>query len=642
MENRSKNFDFFTESGNASNKKKNMWKKIWFWIRIVLYLFVFALSLSACVQTCVIKSSNYTGAGAEFYRNKNEVAPRVASFEAKNKKDGEFYKYERVQNSNIFLKNKEHNNILEKLHQQDQANKGSLGEYNSSTYSSAVHFSDDKDDKFIHNENGKYLFYSGRELSLTRKEKKQKLTLENKLQNQGEIENYDSIYDGYEDIVWMSYKVIKTKTKNKTETTIISHLPTNEKDKTADGKWIIKKEKLQNKDLKRELKSAKTYDDIKKLPKNGLSGREAFARDVFETLYRKTFKTKYYVDRLNRSISARGWSDVKSLSAYINKIYNEIISNGQIELTNEELELINTYQDVIREYLATSGYDIQANKYIYNGKVPLNLDSEVQKATYSAAGYWRYGPFYGLIVWPLSLLTQALRTSMPDMNGWATIITIIVVVVLTRLITLGLTWKSIVNQSRQEDIKAKKAKIDAKYAQYDRTNKQMKARQQQEVMELYKKNNINPLDSFISLIVGMPIFIAIWRVIQCIPDIKSTHWAGLDFSATSWRELFAGKFVYLWIIVASVLIQALSQYLPKLLTLKRFKERTTIEDKAALKKANRTQNLISIFFLIFTVIFTAGVQVYWIIGGIWSVGQILLIHWFKKSKYYREKYLQKK
>lgn len=635
----------------------------------------------------------------EFYKNKSEVAPRAIAFNAinengrvTNENSDTAYKYAKDNNANIHINKRDHSEILEKLHKQNTENKNALGEY--STYSSAIIFADEKDkSKFVHNENGKYLFFAG--LSLDKDRQKHHKTVKDVLESRKDKELYKPLYDTYNDIHWFSFNTYKL-TSGKVLLNALVGLPFVKG--ATEGQWVLKQEYLRSEKIleytidpkkhdqttllaksdldtsyvqkgggNRKLTSITSLTEINGLEQTSYKSRILYSRDILETLYRKTFSKKFYTEKLEKSIKDRHLeAEVKNIYDYIKWIDKQIDIDKTMTFNDDEKLLINTYQSVMYEY--TNLINLSASIYTYTGhdkkgkeielsaydytsgtssfvpddKAPLNTDAEVQKPIYNAQGYWRHGPFYGFFVWPLALITQGLRSSMPNMYGWASIFTIIIVVILTRAIQLSITWKSIVNQSKQDDIKAKKAKIDAKYAEYDKSNKQMKARHQQEIMELYKKNGINPIDSFVTAIVSMPIFVAIWRAIQCIPEIKSTHWAGIDFSSTSWREIISGNWIYLWILALSLAIQAVSQFLPKWLNMKKFKERTTLEDKAALKKADRMQNIMAIGFLFLTVVFSAGVQVYWVIGGIWTIGQVLAIHYFKKSKYYREKFLQKK
>lgn len=86
MENRSSKFDYFkqNQSKKSSNNKKAIWNKVWLVIKIILYVLLFGLTLTGCIQTTVVKSSTFTGAGTEFYSSENKISPTVATFKQKN------------------------------------------------------------------------------------------------------------------------------------------------------------------------------------------------------------------------------------------------------------------------------------------------------------------------------------------------------------------------------------------------------------------------------------------------------------------------------------------------------------------------------------------------------------------------------
>ncbi|RIV16286.1 membrane protein insertase YidC [Mycoplasmopsis gallopavonis] len=235
---------------------------------------------------------------------------------------------------------------------------------------------------------------------------------------------------------------------------------------------------------------------------------------------------------------------------------------------------------------------------------------------------------------------QSIRSPLPSLNGWSSILAIIIAVILTRLVTLALTFRTTMMQSLQEELKTKKAAIEAKYKGFE-DNKTMKLRKQQELSALNSKYNVNPLDMLGATLFQMPIFFAMWRVIQGFPEIKATVWLGLNFSSTSYKELLSGNFVYLWILIAVIAAQLASQLIPQWLNRKRLKERATLAEIEALKKSERTQKMMMIVFTVITVLFTAGVQVYWMFGGIWQIFQTIGIHYLKKTQWFKERYSKK-
>ncbi len=85
------------------------------------------------------------------------------------------------------------------------------------------------------------------------------------------------------------------------------------------------------------------------------------------------------------------------------------------------------------------------------------------------------------------------------------------------------------------------------------------------------------------------------------------------------------------------LVQAISLFTPRLLTKRRDKKRINAQQKAALKKANKTQNIMMVVFIVFAFIFTAGIQIYWIFGGLFTTVQNIVNHFIIKKQSMKKK-----
>lgn len=105
-------------------------------------------------------------------------------------------------------------------------------------------------------------------------------------------------------------------------------------------------------------------------------------------------------------------------------------------------------------------------------------------------------PLYNLLVW--------LYVNLPVMDiGLA----IIVVTLLVKGVLFPLTFKSLKSQRELQEIQPKIAELKEKY-------KDDKEKMATEMMAIYKEHNVNPLASCLPLLIQLPIFIALFRVLR--------------------------------------------------------------------------------------------------------------------------------
>ncbi|WP_027334598.1 membrane protein insertase YidC [Mycoplasmopsis felifaucium] len=751
---RSDNFNYFSKEDQIKKQKKSLWKKIWFWLKIVLYVMLFGFSLTGCIQSCVIKTSNYTGGGIEFYTSKDNVSPHVTTFKANNalskseieklKSDGvdttqfnfeqnNVLGFKEHQSANFNLSRRLYGNVLTDIQKQTVEYNGVYGAYKNINTALQLFDTNNQiiggEQQAVYNKNNKYIFAT---VPVETDEKTVIGFKYESIYNPGELKEWSYIDPGFNFDSYFVYDKADNKYKlnlsayadDKTNTGIL--LSGKFKDKITVGSGKTARDVQFDKEL-----STLTVADNNYYYNAGVNsdqyGLGKFRRDIFEALATSTFyseNSSFYTKAIEEAKTEYGVNNYSELSKYVVaqvtskdktkmqtlalsptiyvalKKYTENISHyinrtgfvAENQINPVKIQLVNQFDEALKNYndqlnivnnaqVAYDSLKTPENKKVLDEAVAklngykkllegansslsqnltitspapgsimtvkqsllsnMPLNSEPQRVIYDWGTAWKLGPFYGLFVWPLAYISSALTTAIPIWSGWGTIIAILVITIVLRALMLGVTFKSTVNQSKQEELKSKKAKIDAKYAEF-KNNKQMKARQQAEIAELYKKNGINPLDAFATMIISLPVFLAIWRVIQALPDMKSTVWLGMSFAETSWQRLFFHtEWPYLGLLIVVGIVQGISQFLPKLLTMKKFKERTNLEEAKALKKQNKTQTIMSLLFFFITFIFSAGVQIYWIISGLWTIGQTLGIHYFKKTAYYRRKYLQK-
>ncbi|QJR44287.1 membrane protein insertase YidC [Mycoplasma miroungirhinis] len=646
---RSKRYDFFNPQHNSNDKNikketKTIIKKVWKWIKILLIVFVIGTGFVGCAQSFGLRSPVKVGTGFETYLKKQDISPNIEVF-SYNKDTQAFNRSNngKIVKDNPYLK-ADSIDELKAINQQITNNEGDVYTYKSQTLGIQLQDAEGKNlSGNIYKTNDKYLIFAkGDE------------------KGNGSIKKYDNV------TTWTNIYNIQNLewTTKKTQEKIV------EKENGID------KEKVIEIDVKDKIKNI----NISVLPNYLLttSLQAKFNRDTYQALISNS--TKLFKDDLSKTKlnsqdpnSITYWDSIfknanVSQDATALETINGFIKNLQNKkdksLTEEEINVITKVESFIHsntiEYGNLTGLSFVSNNknnegfnivtfktisdkgnYIDSNSTLLNsLFGEAHRPIATWAEYWQFGPFYGLFVYPINQLLGGIINATSQLGGWSVIIGLLITVIITKLIVVAISYKSIFASQKQQELNDKKAKIEAKYAPY-KGDKQMEQKKKQEINEMYKKNHANPFTAMVSSLIAMPILIVMFRIVQASPEIKHSVWYGIQMSATSYQNLLAGEYRYLPIILISVLIQLVAQMLPKLLNRKKDKRRTNVYEREALRKSNKMQNIITIVFVGFGVIFQAGLQIYWIITGIWQILQTMTVWKIERTNFYKTKILPK-
>ncbi len=247
----------------------------------------------------------------------------------------------------------------------------------------------------------------------------------------------------------------------------------------------------------------------------------------------------------------------------------------------------------------------------------------------------QYGPLYGAFVFPLAQLAMGIGEIFNYMSiAWGVIISITVIVFLTRGLGALLSLKGTANQMKMQEVQTDVAKIKAKYSKYDlKAEPRMKQKQQAEIMALYRKKEINPMGSLGTIFITMPIFISLWIIISSLPAYKVVFMGQFTWAVSSFWGMFnMGWFflLYLLIGISVGLVQGISSKVPTWLSNKR-KGIKTIDEatKAAQKKQNKTQNIMIGVFVFMGLTVPALFAFYWICSGFFTIILELIKHAWK-------------
>jgi len=173
--------------------------------------------------------------------------------------------------------------------------------------------------------------------------------------------------------------------------------------------------------------------------------------------------------------------------------------------------------------------------------------------------------------------------------GW----TIVVLTLIIKLALYPLSYKGMVSMQKLKDLSPKVKEIQAKY-------KNDKQKASMHMMELYKKHGANPMGGCLPIVLQIPVFFAIYRVLLNSIELKGAEWI-------FWINDLALMDPYF---VLPVLMGA-TMYLQQKIT------PNTMQDEMQ-KKIFQFLPVIFTFFFLW---FPAGLTLYWFINNVFTVSQ---------------------
>ena len=126
--------------------------------------------------------------------------------------------------------------------------------------------------------------------------------------------------------------------------------------------------------------------------------------------------------------------------------------------------------------------------------------------------------FFGLIAKFFFLVLKIVQRVIPNW-GWA----LVVFGLLIRASLWSLNTKTTMGMLRQKDLEPYQKQIQAKYAKYG-SDMAKKAEMQRELMAFYKKNGHNPMGGCWPMLVQMPVFMALWSMLQNVFELRHAPW----------------------------------------------------------------------------------------------------------------------
>ena len=178
--------------------------------------------------------------------------------------------------------------------------------------------------------------------------------------------------------------------------------------------------------------------------------------------------------------------------------------------------------------------------------------------------------------------------------GWA----IIALTFLIRAVLYPLTYKGMVSMQKMKEIAPKIKELQAKY-------KGDPQRMNASVMEMYKKHGANPLGGCLPMLLQIPVFFAIYRVLLNAVELQGAPWI-LWVNDLSRMDQF----------YVLPLLMGASMYYQQKLTPSNFSD--PMQEKIF--------KFLPVIFTFFFITFPSGLVLYWFVNNLFSIAQQFMVN----------------
>lgn len=258
----------------------------------------------------------------------------------------------------------------------------------------------------------------------------------------------------------------------------------------------------------------------------------------------------------------------------------------------------------------------------------------------------------GIILWPLRWVVElvlvawhALFTAigLPPADGITWVLSIVGLVIVVRAALIPLFVRQIKSQRKMMEIAPELRKVQEKYrGKRDQLSREAMSR---ETMALYKKHGTTPVSSCLPLLVQMPIFFALFSVLNDVQKVRDNpNFSGVGllnneltqqfydaklFGVASLHETLINAFesnnvTAIIILLTLVVLMIASQFFTQLQIISK-----NLSPEAKTGQAYQMQKImlyvLPFAFVFSGVFFPLGVVIYWFVSNLWTMGQQFLV-----------------
>ena len=184
---------------------------------------------------------------------------------------------------------------------------------------------------------------------------------------------------------------------------------------------------------------------------------------------------------------------------------------------------------------------------------------------------------------------------------------LIITSVLIRLIAYPLTKKSTVQAENMKKIQPELQRLEKKYANKDQKDREVMMQKSQEMMALYKKNNVSPMAGCLPALLQLPLFIAFLDAINRVPAIFEEEFLFFHLGTTPKVGLTNGNW---WYLILTILVAGTTYY-----ALNKSSANQPTEGNDMAKQTKMMSNVFTIMIIVMSVFMSSALNIYWIVSN---------------------------
>ena len=209
------------------------------------------------------------------------------------------------------------------------------------------------------------------------------------------------------------------------------------------------------------------------------------------------------------------------------------------------------------------------------------------------------------------------------------ILSIIIVTILIKLLTLSFTIKSTVASQKMQMINPELKKVQDKYA--GKTDNESKMRMGQEMNAIYAKHQINPFGAILVMFIQFPVIIAMYQAVQRADAVVNGSVMGNSLQISPMTSITQGVWIFMAIYILMWVFQFISMKLPQYLQ----KKTAPVKEKAytnkEVKKSGPNMEIMMYtsigMIMVLAINWPTAMSLYWLVTAIAQVAQTVLIQY---------------